>query len=516
MTRTSERRRRRQAKSDRRQVGSLPPGLEGGRYRPLAEADVQRIHEAALQVLERTGVEVFESECRDIFQAAGASLDKSNNRVFIPRALVGAALQTVDREVILYSRDGRTDLNLRGKRVHLGTGGAAVYVLDLESGRARETRLRDLYDIGRLVDTLDHVHFYLRPVVARDVPGDDLDINTFYACLASTGKHVMGGCYYPAKVAEIRRMGEIIAGGEEAFLSRPFLSLNLGYMVSPLRFAQETTETLTAAVRAGIPIALVSAPQAGATSPASLVGTLVQVVAEELAGIAYVQLLRQGHPLLMGAMPLVSDLRTGSMIGGAAELALMNAATAQISHFYGLPVYNSSGLTDSKVPDAQSGFEKGLTTAVTALAGSGYNHHSAGMLESMLTVAYEQYIIDDDINGQVMRLVRGMEVNEESLSLEVIDDVCKGEGHYLGHPQTLALMNSEYHYPHTADRASRADWQAAGGLDMRDRARRQARRTLRKHYPEYLSGAVDAQLRNEFNIFLPRKLMRPPGQRDST
>ena len=130
-------------------------------------------------------------------------------------------------------------------------------------------------------------------------------------------------------------------------------------MVSPLRFAQETTETLTAAVRAGIPIALVSAPQAGATSPASLVGTLVQVVAEALAGIAYVQLLRQGHPLLMGAMPLVSDLRTGSMIGGAAELALMNAATAQISHFYGLPVYNSSGLTDSKVPDAQSGFEKG-------------------------------------------------------------------------------------------------------------------------------------------------------------
>jgi trimethylamine--corrinoid protein Co-methyltransferase len=512
-SRKSGRRRRRRATRERRQPNFLPPGLEGGRYQPLAETDVQRIHQAALDVLERTGVEVFESECRDIFQAAGATVDKTNDRVFVPREMVEAALRTVNRDVVLYSQDGRTDLHLRGKRVHLGTGGAAVYVLDLESGRARETRLRDLYDIGRLVDTLDHIHFYLRPVVARDVPENDLDINTFYACLAATGKHVMGGCYYAEKVADIRRMGEIIAGGEEAFLSRPLLSLNLGYMVSPLRFAQETTETLTAAVRAGIPVALVSAPQAGATAPASLVGTLVQVVAEELAGIAYVQLLRPGHPLLMGAMPLVSDLRTGSMIGGAAELALMNAATAQISHFYGLPVYNSSGLTDSKVPDAQSGIEKGLTTAVTALAGSGYNHHSAGMLESMLTVAYEQYIIDDDINGQVMRLVRGLEVSEESLSLDVIDEVCKGEGHYLGHPQTLALMNSEYHYPHTADRASRADWLEAGGLDMRDVARRQARRTLREHWPQHLSEVVDARLRDEFNILLPEKWMRPPGER---
>ncbi|MCS7041125.1 MAG: trimethylamine methyltransferase family protein, partial [Caldilineales bacterium] len=187
-----------------------------------------------------------------------------------------------------------------------------------------------IYDIGRLVDTLDNIHFYLRPVVARDLDNEEIDINTFYAALTATNKHVMGGCYFARKVAEIKELGALIAGGEEAFLARPFLSLNLGFVVSPLRFAPETVETLTTAVRAGLPVALVSAPLSGATAPASLVGTLVQSIAEVLAGITYVQLLRPGHPLLMGAMPLVTDLRTGAMIGGCAELALMNAAAAQL------------------------------------------------------------------------------------------------------------------------------------------------------------------------------------------
>ncbi|MBL8057113.1 MAG: trimethylamine methyltransferase family protein, partial [Anaerolineales bacterium] len=328
----------------------------------------------------------------------------------------------------------------------------------------------------------------------------------------ATTKHVMGGCYFPGKIAELKKMGALIAGSEEAFLARPFFSLNLCWLVSPLRFATETTETLTAAVRAGLPVSLVSAPQAGATAPASLVGTLVQVTAEELAGLTYVQLLRPGHPTLYGGMPLVSDLRTGGMAGGGAELALMNAASAQMSQFYDLPIYNTCALTDSKVPDIQAGFEKGLTTAATALAGAQYNHHAAGMLESMLTVAYEQYVIDDDINGEVMRLVRGLDVTEEALSLDVIHEVCTdGPGHYLGHPQTLQLMNSEYYYPHTADRATRQDWEAAGSLDMRQRARLKAREVLRTHFPPVVPEAVDRALRDQFNILLPRDVMRPGG-----
>jgi trimethylamine--corrinoid protein Co-methyltransferase len=503
---------RHRERAPRKQANISPPGLEGGQYRPLTDEQVQRIHAAALSVLERTGVEVVESECRAILAQAGARVDAARDRVYLSRQMVEAALKLANRNVVLYSKDGKSDLHLRGKRVHLGTGGAAVLVLDLESGHARHSQLRDIYDIGRLVDALDNIHFYLRPVVARDLGNEDIDINTFYAALSATTKHVMGGCYFASKVAEIKELGALIAGSEEVFLARPFLSLNLGYMISPLRFAPETVETLTLAVRAGLPVALVSAPLSGATAPAALIGTLVQSIAEELAGLTYVQLLRPGHPTLMGAMPLVTDLRTGAMIGGCAELALMNAAAAQLSHFYGLPLYNSCGITESKVPDAQAGFEKGLTTAVTALAGAQYNHHAAGMLESLLCVAYENYVIDDDIGGQVMRLVRGLEVTDDTLSLDVIHEICTdGPGHYLGHAQTIQLMNTEYHFPHTADRNTRQTWEEAGSLDMRERARRKARELLRSHCPEIVSAETDQRLRARFNVLLPREVMRRGG-----
>ncbi|MCP4363158.1 MAG: methyltransferase [Chloroflexi bacterium] len=487
----------------------VKPGLEGGYYKPLTDEEVVQIHEAALTVLERTGVYIPDSECRDILQKAGARVDTSHDRVYYSRELVEQAMKLANRNVVFYGRTPQHDLHLTGNKVYLGTGGAAVKVLDLKTGYARDSVLRDIYDIGRLVDTLHNIHFYLRPVVARDMSNDDIDINTFYACFASTEKHAMGGCYFPEKVAELKKLAVMIAGSEEAFLTRPFLSLTFSFVVSPLRFAPETVETLTTTVRAGIPISMVSAPQSGATSPASLVGTLVQTIAEELAGITYVQLLKPGHPLLMGGMPLVTDLRTGSMVGGSAELALMNAAATQLTHFYDLPIYNTCGITEAKTPDVQAGFEKGMTITATALAGANYNHHAAGMLESLLTVAYEQYVIDDDIGGQVMRLVRGLEVNEETLSLDVIHEAALGEGHYLGHPQTLALMHNEYVYPHTADRTSRANWEEAGRWDMRQIARHKAREILKSHFPTYISPKLDSKIRSQFNILLPQEIMQP-------
>jgi trimethylamine--corrinoid protein Co-methyltransferase len=184
----------------------------------------------------------------------------------------------------------------------------------------------------------------------------------------------------------------------------------------------------------------------------------------------------------------------------------MNAAAAQLGRFYNLPVYNSSGITDAKIPDIQAGYEKGLTGLAAALAGANYIHHSAGMLESMLTVAYEQYVIDDDINGSVMRMVRGIEVNDETLSVDVIDEVCGGEGHFLGTQQSLNLMNTEYYYPHTGDRQRRLDWEAGGSLDMREQARRKAQHILNTHEPESIPKEIDAEIRKRFEILLPSRL----------
>jgi trimethylamine--corrinoid protein Co-methyltransferase len=348
----------------------------------------------------------------------------------------------------------------------------------------------------------------MRPVVSRDVAIEHIDVNQFYACLAATGKHVMANCYLPTTVADVRAMAEMLAGGAEAFDARPLVSFTNCWTVSPLRYATETVAILDEIVRHRLPVVISSAPQAGATSPAALAGTLVQIMAEQLSGIVYVNLLNPGHPLIVGCVPAQADLRTGSFVGGSAEFALLNAACAQLAQALGLPLYNSSGISDSKLADAQAGAEKGVTGLAAALAGANYVHHAAGMLESLLAVAYEQYVIDNDVNGVIMRMVRGIEVDEATLSIDVIDEVCKGPGHFLGHAQTLALMNSEYLYPRFFDRATRDDWQAKGSKDIREVARAYARRVLAEHFPEVIPPAIDGDIRRRFTILLPEREMK--------
>jgi trimethylamine--corrinoid protein Co-methyltransferase len=495
--------RTRRRKRTRSEAPAVPAGQEGGWYQPLSPSDSERIHEASLAVLEEVGIEVLPSECRQIFAQAGARIDELNNRVYLPRQMVEEALKSARHEVLLAGREPRHDMLLGGRRVYMGTGGAAVKVLDMQSGRARESTLADVAQIGRLVDALDNIHFYLRACVARDIPSENLDLNTYYAAVTNTSKHVTGNCFTVASLRQVVEMASMIAGGIDALRERPFISFVTCWTVSPLRYATETVEVLTEVLRIGLPVILSSAPQSGATSPAALAGSLVQINAEELSGITYCQLVNPGAPVILGYVPSVSDLRTGNFVGGAPEFAMMHAAVAQLGQFYELPVYNSSGLTDSKVPDIQAGYEKGVTSLAAALAGANYIHHSAGFLESMLTVAYEQYVIDDDINGSVMRMVRGIEVTDDSLSVEVIKEVCQGEGHFLGTAQSLELMQSEYYYPHTGDRQRRADWEADGGLDMRQRAKAKARLLLQKHRPFPIDPVIDAAIRQKFEILLP-------------
>ena len=504
------RRRARGAVQDRKTVAVAPAGLPGGQFRPLSDADLERIVDAAKTVLERTGIEVKESPCREVFRRAGCRVDDAGDRVYIDHKMVEEARSRAAKRVLLAGRTPEHDLDVGGSRVYMGTGGQAVNVMDLD-GSVRETCLADNYHIGRLVDQLQHIHFYMRPVVCRDVPTEVIDVNQFYACLSSTAKHITANAYVKQSVPDLRRMGEIIAGGAQALDDRHIMSFSACWTVSPLRYATDTVAVVDELVAHGFPVILSAAPQSGATSPAALAGTLVQITAEQLSGFVYVNLLKPGHPTLMGCVPCQADLRTGNFTGGTGEFALMNAASAQIAQHLELPLYNSSGLADAKIPDCQAGAEKGVTSLAAALAGSNFIHHSAGFLEGMITVAYEQYVIDNDINGEIMRLVRGIEVTDETLSIDVIDDVCKGDGHFLGHPQTLALMNSEYLYPEVMDRSNRGDWEARGGPDIRDTARAYARRILAENWPRPMAPEIDAELRRCFDIRLPEEAMRPPG-----
>jgi trimethylamine--corrinoid protein Co-methyltransferase len=259
-----------------------------------------------------------------------------------------------------------------------------------------------------------------------------------------------------------------------------------------------------------MPILLLSAGQAGATSPAALAGAVVQQMAEVLAGIVYVNALKPGHPAIIGPWPFVSDLRSGAMSGGSGEQALLSAACAQMAHFYDLPGGMPAGMTDSKVPDAQSGYEKGYTDAIVGLAGANMVYESAGMHASLLGSCMESFVIDNDILGASMRTVRGIEVTDESLSVDVIKQVCtEGPGHYLGHGQTLSLMQREYFYPEVGDRTSPKEWKEIGSTNVVQKARDKVGKILSAHYPGHIGEATDRQLRDQFDIELPRAKMRP-------
>jgi trimethylamine--corrinoid protein Co-methyltransferase len=212
---------------------------------------------------------------------------------------------------------------------------------------------------------------------------------------------------------------------------------------------------------------------------------------------------------VFGAWPFVSDLRTGSFSGGGGEQAVLAAAAAQVANFYGLPVSVGAGMSDAKLPDNQAGFEKGVTIATAALAGSNIVSEVSGMLGGLLGCSFESMVIDDEMLAMIQRVVRGIEVTDETLSYEIIKEVVEGPGHYLGHPQTMSLMESEYHYPTLSDRASPGEWEEGGGREIRDRARERAREILSAHYPEYIDAKTDAKIRERFPIRLPREAMHP-------
>ncbi len=403
----------------------------------------------------------------------------------------------------MYSRDDRSDLDLTGDRVHLGTGGAAIRILDLETEDPRPSTLKDLYQLGRLVDRLENIHFFLRPCIPTDIPESEYDVNTYYACLKSTAKHVMSGVNDVNGLHQAIDLAAILAGGKDQLQARPFVSVITSFAISPLKLCTQSTLIMQEAIRNRIPVALSAAPMSGSTSPITMAGTLAQLHAEQLAGICICQLTNPGAPLLYGGIPGRANLASMEYLGGAVECGMMNAAIHQLSNHIQVPNYNSSGLTDSKIPDAQAGWEKAATTLLAAMGGSNFVHHAAGMLESMLTVAYEQYVIDDEIIGMCGKVLQGIEVDPEHLALDVIEAVGPG-GSFMISDHTLDHLRSEYYLGnHITDQQNRERWEKDGALDARARGRQIAKKILAEEEQSYISPELDQTIRERFNILLP-------------
>lgn len=485
-------------------------GLEGGTYNPLSDQDLQAIHNAALDILADVGIADATDEVIELAIAQGCFVN-AHGRLSFPRALVEDLLTKAAREYVIYSRDpAHADVHVGGNKVNYCTSGEAVSILDYKTRSYRPSTLIDLYDTARVVDALPNIHQFGQTVVPTElVDLFEHDINVVYAVLAGTTKPVEHTFNTVESIPAALEMYAMVAGGEAKFRERPFVSFGGCPIVSPLRFAQDNLDVLVTTSRLGLVNDIAIAPQSGATAPSFLAGALVQVTAEALACLSVVNMVSPGCPMSFAAWPFAVDLRTGSFAGGSAEVAVSMAAVAQIGRFYDLPTTVAASMSDAKMPDAQMGYEKGITSVVAGLAGANRVLESAGMMASLMGCSFEALIIDNDMLGMAQRVVRGIEVSEETLSVNTIKNAVLGVGHYLGACDTLKSMETEYVYPQIADRSSQQVWLDNGATTIDERAHVAAGKLLAEHFVDAIPADVDTSIRAKFPIKLPRDHMTP-------
>lgn len=441
----------------------------GPQYRPLRDGDVRKIVDAALRILSERGLCVYSPEARDALGRAGARVDEAASVARLPRSLVEDAIASNPSTVTLYSRDGRNDAVLGPGQVHYGTGGTAIYVLDPDTGERRPTTISDLVLNARVIERLEDLRLTTINVFPNEIADQDaIDVNRFFHTLDHMTKHVMGGVYSLAGCRKTVEMAEMIAGGAEALRARPFVSFII-LVVSPLKIDGRYGDIACYLARENLPVVVPTMPISGLTSPITLAANVLLCVAETLGGIAVVQSVRRGAPGICGSVGTIMNLRNMLHVGGAIERAMIQAAVAQVAQYLDLPLYSTSGTTDAKDLDVQAAYESALSNLLVGMSGAHYLHDAAGLIEAELTVSYEKLIVDHEVIGMCRRVLRGIEVTDETLAADHI--LAKGPGdHFAADEHTVAHMMDEFYQPRLANRDRRE--KMLPGDDALARARR--------------------------------------------
>ncbi len=501
----------RRARRDKREANTpakaIWPGMTGGQYKPLTDADMDKVHHAALEILETVGIGDPIPELLDEVLDKGCHLN-DHGRLCFPQALMEDIIANAARQFMVHargSRKGRDDMEFGGSNVYYSTSGSAVTVLDPQTRTYRPSVLRDIYDFTRLTDKLDNIHMVGDTVVPTDVTDDlEHDVNVPYAMMMGTEKPMCFAFRKATSIGPAIEMFDRVLGGEGRFAKEPFAIFGGCPIVSPLRFGRSNLEVMIEASRLGLTSDLAVAPQSGATAPAPLAGILAQVIAETLACLAVVNLIKPGCPMAFAAWPFITDLRTGSFTGGSGEEALLMAATVQMGRYYDLPNSVAAGMTDAKIPDAQHGFEKGITVALASLAGANRVCEAAGMMGSLMGCSFESLVIDNEILGMVLRATRGIEVSDETLSVDVIREAVIDPGHFLGHDPTMQFMESEYLYPDPGlvSREATDAWEQQGAKDLFEQSREVANALLREYHPQLIEKTINEEIVSSLPIRL--------------
>jgi trimethylamine--corrinoid protein Co-methyltransferase len=481
-------------------INPAPAGPVGGQYRPLTNLQVEQIYDTSIRMLAELGMGEAPAALTAQALKCGASLNDLG-RLCFSRDMVEDIIDGACKTFVFHGRDENHSFEVGGDRVYFGTGGAAVQTLDLDTHLYRPSTLQDLSDFTRLVDTLPNISWFTRCCVATDVPDIlELDVNTAYCLMRGTQKPVGTNFTIGEHVDPIVDMFDAIAGGTGKFAEKPFCKAHISPIISPMRYGEDAFDVAIACIRRGMPINSIVAAMSGATSPATIDGMLAASFAETLAALVMVNIFEPGFPMIFSNWPFVIDLRTGAFCGGGGEISILNAGAAQLANHCGLPSGVASSMSDAKAVDAQMGMEKALSSLACGLSGANMVYESSGMMASLLGVSFEAFLLDNEMLSHVYRMIRGVEVSEETLAFDAMRNVITGEGHFIGETQTMEAMERDYYYPKLGDRLEPTTWAEAGAEDAWQRANREVREVLAGHQPNYIDATLDAKLRQKFKI----------------
>jgi trimethylamine--corrinoid protein Co-methyltransferase len=474
----------------------------------LTEGEVRRVHEASLEILEQVGLLVRNAQAREIFARHGCKVEAGGENVRFPRAVVEQHRAGMPPRFTFRARDPELDRTVPDDTPVVITGSSAPDMVDPATGIARRALAADIARIARLVDQLPNYDIFSVSTLADDAPPAFFSTTRLYAALKYCRKPIrISGP--PEELDSILKFAHIIAGGEAAYMERPFITHHYCPCVSPLTMDYDSTATLIYYAERGLPGHPTLVPNAGLTSPLTLAGTLVQGNAEFLAAVVLEQMVRPGKATIYSSLPTVADMRTGAYAPGAIETGMLFMGVAQMARFYNVPCGGYIGLSNAKVNDAQCGFETGMS-AVAALLSGNHLFNMAGLLDALMSFDFAKAVIDDEIVAMLRRVQRGLEMSEENFALDVIREVGPG-GMFADHLHTLERMRTTGLLPEIADRDPRQAWIEKGGLDAQGRAMLRVRDILTRDAPSLFSPEVDARLRQEFAGMIAAEFSPPEG-----
>jgi trimethylamine--corrinoid protein Co-methyltransferase len=463
----------------------------------MSQANIEQLHDAATTILETTGLNVHHPGMRRRLASAGAKLGE-NPRVYIPKGMVEQALSTAKRDIVIHNRLGEPVMPLGPHQIYFGTGSDLVYTRDVETAERRASVLEDAARAARLCDALDEMDFVMSFALPKDVPEEDVEPQQYYALLRNTVKPIIMTSFSGLDVFErMHEMACVISGGDEPFRQRPNYIM-YGQFVSPLQHDLLAVDRLVFCADHEIPLIYIPTIMPGASGPLTLAGSLALAAAESLAGLVMHQVQHPGAPFIFGACVSQLDMHTMLFPYGSPEWRLNDLVMAEMSRYYGLPVFGTGGATDSKVADAQAGGEYAVSLLVAAMAGTNLIH-DVGYLDSGLTGSLESIVLGAEQIRWVKHFIAGLEVSEETLALEAISEVGPGK-QFLDHGHTLKHLRRMIWKPYVTDRDGYDTWAASGARDYETRAREYARQLVQSHRPPAIDDAMDAKLAELCNV----------------